>query len=54
MGNVILRPAYVEQIKIFIDKPFVKIITGMRRCGKSELLKIRLHSGNVGKYQRGK
>jgi len=40
MEKTILRSTYIDQLKIFIDKPFVKIITGMRRSGKSELLKM--------------
>ncbi|MDR2266672.1 MAG: ATP-binding protein [Christensenellaceae bacterium] len=40
MDEIILRPTYIEQIKAFIDRPFVKIITGLRRSGKSELLKM--------------
>jgi len=38
--NNILRPLYLEQIRGFIDKPDVKIITGLRRSGKTELLKM--------------
>ena len=38
--KTILRPDYLEKIKGFIDKPFIKIITGIRRSGKSELLKM--------------
>jgi len=34
------RPLYLDAIKGFIDKPFVKIITGIRRSGKSQLLKL--------------
>lgn len=34
------RPLYVDQVKGFIDKPFVKIIVGIRRSGKSQLLKL--------------
>ncbi len=35
---MILRPHYTNQLKSFIDKPLVKIITGIRRCGKSTVL----------------
>ena len=34
------RPTYVNEINGFIDKPFVKIIVGIRRSGKSQLLKL--------------
>lgn len=27
-------------IRNFIDKPVIKVLTGMRRCGKSSLLKL--------------
>ena len=32
------REKYLNQIKDFIDKPVIKVITGMRRCGKSVIL----------------
>ena len=35
---MIIREKYIQQIRDFIDKPVVKVITGMRRCGKSVLL----------------
>lgn len=35
---MILRPLYTNQLKAFVDKPLVKIITGIRRCGKSTVL----------------
>ncbi len=38
--NYINRPKYIEKIKAFIDKPIIKIITGMRRVGKFTLLTI--------------
>ncbi|MDR0777899.1 MAG: ATP-binding protein [Methanomassiliicoccaceae archaeon] len=34
------RPMYVNEIKGFIDKPLVKVITGIRRSGKSQFLKL--------------
>lgn len=36
--NYISRPRYIEKIKQFIDKPVIKILTGMRRVGKSTIL----------------
>ncbi|MFU9922139.1 ATP-binding protein [Fannyhessea vaginae] len=36
--SYILRKKYLNKIKPFIDKPIVKVITGMRRVGKSTLL----------------
>lgn len=38
--NYINRPKYIEKIKLFVDKPIIKVITGMRRVGKSTLLTI--------------
>ena len=38
--DYIIRPKYTEKIKQFIDKPIIKILTGMRRVGKSTLLLI--------------
>jgi len=35
---MIIREKYMTQIRDFIDKPVIKVITGMRRCGKSVLL----------------
>lgn len=46
---MILRPDYIKQIITFKDKPFVKVITGLRRSGKSSILKMiqldLLHNG---------
>ncbi len=38
--NVIYRPMYVDKIMAYVDTPFVKILTGIRRCGKSTILKM--------------
>ena len=37
---MIERDFYIAQLENFIDKPFVKIITGIRRSGKSSILKL--------------
>ncbi|PNV60440.1 ATPase [Clostridium sp. chh4-2] len=37
---MINRPIYVKKIMAFADMPFVKILTGIRRCGKSTILKM--------------
>ena len=34
----IIRSAYFDKIVPFIDKPVVKVITGIRRCGKSVMM----------------
>ena len=33
-------PLYVDKIMAYVDTPFVKILTGVRRCGKSTILKM--------------
>lgn len=35
---MIKRDLYLDKIRPFIDKPFIKVITGIRRCGKSTIL----------------
>ena len=40
MVTIIYRPIYVDKIMAFTDTPFVKILTGVRRCGKSTILKM--------------
>lgn len=37
---MIERPLYLDKIMPFVDTPFVKILTGVRRCGKSTIFKI--------------
>lgn len=37
---MIERLLYLDKIMPFVDTPFVKILTGVRRCGKSTILKI--------------
>ena len=37
---MINRPDYIEAIQSFIDKPLVKILAGVRRCGKSTIFEM--------------
>ena len=37
---MIIRPDYLEKIKPFIDVKLVKILSGIRRCGKSTILEM--------------
>lgn len=44
---MINRPIYVNKIMAYTDTPFVKILTGIRRCGKSTILRLimeKLHT----------
>ena len=37
---MIKREQYLKEIRKFMDKPVIKVITGMRRSGKSMILKL--------------
>ena len=37
---MILRPDYIKNIEPYIDVPLVKILSGVRRCGKSTILEM--------------
>lgn len=37
---MVKREKYMKMIRGFIDKPLIKVITGVRRCGKSMLLQL--------------
>lgn len=37
---MIPRPNYINKIMTYTDAPFIKILTGIRRCGKSTILKM--------------
>lgn len=38
--DTIIRESYLKTLKDFKDKQIIKVVTGVRRCGKSTLLKI--------------
>lgn len=38
MFAMIFRSEYVEKIIAYMDTPFVKVLTGVRRCGKSTIM----------------
>ena len=38
MGQLVNRPLYLDKLIAYLDKPLIKVITGMRRTGKSSLL----------------
>jgi len=40
MNSLIARPQYLEQLVSFRDKQLIKVVTGIRRCGKSTLFDI--------------
>ena len=51
---MIKRELYMSKIRPFIDKPVVKVLTGIRRCGKSvmlELIKEELKERKISKSQ---
>lgn len=37
---MIYRAMYIDKIMSYVDTPFVKILIGVRRCGKSTILKM--------------
>lgn len=37
MNDLLSRPEYLEQLLSFKDKQLIKVVTGIRRCGKSTL-----------------
>ena len=47
---MIYRPLYVDKIMAYVDTPFVKILTGVRRCGKSTILKMIMERLKTQRY----
>ncbi len=51
---MIERELYMQRIRPFMDKPIVKVLTGIRRCGKSvmlELIKAELSKRKISESQ---
>jgi len=44
MDNLIERNAYLEQLKMWREKEMIKVVTGVRRCGKSTLFELYINS----------
>ena len=40
MSNLIKRKNYIQQLEKLKDKHIIKVVTGLRRSGKSTLLEI--------------
>jgi predicted AAA+ superfamily ATPase len=38
--DLVDRPLYLDRIESFTDAPVVKVLTGLRRSGKSRLLEL--------------
>ena len=47
---MIYRPMYMDKIMAYVDTPFVKILTGVRRCGKSTILKMIIEKLKAERY----
>ena len=53
-NDMIIRPQYMNTLKTYRDVPLVKILAGIRRCGKStilDMLRYDLHGKSVLKTQ---
>ena len=37
---MIPRPEYLEELKKWKDKDLIKVVTGIRRCGKTTLIEL--------------
>ena len=42
MKEIILRDEYLQILKDFKDKDIIKVVTGIRRCGKTTLIHLVL------------
>lgn len=46
---MISRPLYTDRIMAYVDTPFIKVLTGVRRCGKSTILKLLMEELQQGR-----
>ena len=44
MDNLIKRNDYLEQLEVWREKEMIKVVTGVRRCGKSTLFELYINS----------
>lgn len=42
-SNLIPRKSYLDKLENYINKPLIKVLIGMRRVGKSSLIKLFIH-----------
>lgn len=40
IDNMIARPYYIEALRRAEERPFIRVLTGIRRCGKSSILSL--------------
>ena len=53
MDDLVMREKYLKEALLFRDTDLVKVVTGIRRCGKSSLLQlVRQHIENEAKEDR--
>ena len=50
--KTIVRERYLERIKALKDTPDIKIITGIRRSGKSNLMQMYIEYLNIQKREK--
>ena len=48
---MIIRPYYLDMLKTYRDVPLVKILAGIRRCGKSTILDMLKESAGGFQYR---
>lgn len=39
-NKIVGRPLYLNKLMAYLNKPVIKVITGVRRCGKSEIMSL--------------
>ena len=48
---MIERTKYLEELVRWKDKDLIKVVTGIRRCGKSTLFELFINYLNVNRFQ---